>query len=162
LPDELARREVERGHAHRFLAPFPLGQYGGEIVVAPLRQPVVGQDGAGRHRLDHCTAHHAFGEPGVFDLLADRHAMPLGEQPGRVCRRCGARWASWRVGSLPPRTLRNPLVSRTTRASAYPIPLSRVSSSSTCTALFTASTWTEYAAGAACLVESAAAGAGEV
>src|SRR5207237_10353283 len=62
-----------------------------------------------------------------------------GWPPSRVLRRRWACAASSCVAYRPTRTLKRPLVSRTTRASK-PITFRRVSISSTCAALFTAST----------------------
>src|SRR5207249_6677586 len=100
------------------------------------------QDGVRVPRIDLAILLH---EGGV-GLHPRRHGSSTtnGWPPTRVLSRRCTCCASSRVVYRPTRTLKSPLVSRTTRASK-PMTLRRVNMSSTVAALFTASTWTAYA-----------------
>ena len=80
LEDQLAGGDVEgsepRGRAARI--------HCDDVVISVSDEPVVREHRAGRHRLDHGSADDALGQLGIFDLLTDRDAVPLGDEPPQV------------------------------------------------------------------------------
>ena len=85
--DQLAGRDIERSESVSGLAAFFGGrpeQRGEEIVGAGIEQGLLGE-GAGRDEADHVAAHHRLGPAPlglgrIFDLLAHRHPVALGDQ----------------------------------------------------------------------------------
>ena len=80
LEDEIARGDVEGSEPGSRAA----GIHRHEIVIPVSYEPVVRQHGARRHRLDHRPANDAFGQLGIFDLLTNRDAVPLGDEPPQI------------------------------------------------------------------------------
>ena len=80
LEDELTGRNIQTGDSSRRAARI----HRHEIVIPIAYEPVVREHRAGGHRLDHGSADDALGQLGIFDLLADRNPVPLGDEPPQV------------------------------------------------------------------------------
>ena len=87
LPDEFAGRQVQGGEARGVAA----RRASHEEVVALACQPILGEHGSRGDGLYHRAAHESLGELGVLHLLADRDAVPLGDEPAQAHRRAGPR-----------------------------------------------------------------------
>ncbi len=98
LEQQLAGRQVQCRHPRRCAPSVDRQQ---EVVPVAL-EPIVGEDGTGGDGLHHRAPHEAFGELGILHLLADRHAVPQGDQPPQVFgRRLDGHAGEWHLGRAP-------------------------------------------------------------
>ena len=77
---EFAGRNVEKGHARGLPAEVNRSQ----VDVFLVGQKVVAQNDARRNQLDDAPLDESFHQLGVFQLFADRHALPCPHQLGQV------------------------------------------------------------------------------
>ena len=77
---EFAGRNVEKGHARGLPAEVNRSQ----VDVFLVGQKVVAQNDARRNQLDDAPLDESFHQLGVFQLFADRHALPGPHQLGQV------------------------------------------------------------------------------
>ena len=77
---KLARRYVQKSHAAGSLSEV----YGSQEVVLAVVQHVVVDADTGRHQLRDAALHQFLGQLGVFQLVADGHALARADQFGQV------------------------------------------------------------------------------
>ena len=77
---ELTRRYVQKSHAAGSLAEV----YGSQEVVLAVVQHVVVDADTGRHQLRNAALHQLLGQLGVFQLVADGHALARTDELGQV------------------------------------------------------------------------------
>jgi len=78
--EKLARRDVQKRHAARPLAKV----HGRQEVVLTVVEHVVVDGDAGRHQLGDAALHQLLGQLGIFQLVADGHALAGADELGQV------------------------------------------------------------------------------
>ena len=107
---KLTRADVEKRNAGLRFAKM----HGAEVVVGPALQSLVVHAHTGRYQLGYSPLHQPFGLLGVFELVADGHALPGPHEFGqirvqRVVREAGQRRFGSRAGpALGERNIQQP------------------------------------------------------
>ena len=79
---KLTRRNIQKRHPERIVRFAKVN--GREVIVAPGIEHVIVERNAGRHQLRYTAPDNAFGQRGVFELVADGHAFARPDEFGQV------------------------------------------------------------------------------